>query len=85
MKNNCIDPKKNKNNFADITIQYSISSADLAVFQIFFLANDQTDNVELLETSSIDFEEILHRLKKGESIFIKNKEQDILEPHYETH
>lgn len=58
----------------------SPSSSDFsALFQIFFLSQDQNQSVEVVETEEIDFGEIIERLKMGESVFIKNKNQKILE------
>lgn len=50
-------------------------------FQIFFLTQDEGKNVEVLETNMIDFEEILDRLRGGESVFIKYKNQETFESH----
>jgi hypothetical protein len=44
------------------------------LFQVFFLSHDQSQNVEVLETDEIDFQEIIYHLEKGESIFIKSKD-----------
>jgi hypothetical protein len=44
-------------------------------FQLFFLKNDETQNVEVAELDEVDFEEVKSRLKKGESIFIARKRE----------
>jgi len=44
------------------------------LFQLFFLKNDETQNVEVIELGEIDFEEVESRLEKGESIFITRKQ-----------
>jgi len=43
-------------------------------FQLFFLKNDATQNVEVTELTEINFEEVKSRLEKGESIFITRKQ-----------
>jgi len=45
-----------------------------ALFQLFCLKNDETQNVEVIELGEIDFEEVKSRLEKGESIFITRKQ-----------
>ncbi|MCK4884977.1 hypothetical protein KAS24_02790, partial [Candidatus Bathyarchaeota archaeon] len=49
-------------------------------FQIFFLAQDQSRDVEVIETDELDFGEIIQRLKNGESVFIKYKNSETFEP-----
>jgi hypothetical protein len=44
-------------------------------FQLFFLKNDATQNVEVVELNEINFEELKSRLEKGESIFITRKQE----------
>ncbi len=43
--------------------------------QLFFLKNDETQNVEVVEVNEIDFEEVKSRLERGESIFITRKQE----------
>jgi hypothetical protein len=43
--------------------------------QLFFLKNDEPQNVEVIEADEIDFEEVKSRLEKGESIFITRKQE----------
>ena len=43
------------------------------LLQIFFLKNDEAQNVEVQEVSEIDEEEIKRRLENGESMYIKQK------------
>ena len=62
-------------NFAEGMMQIHVPSEDSLWFQIFFLTNDQNESVEVLETDTIDFEEILQHLTMGESVFIKHKKQ----------
>ena len=52
------------------------------LFQIFFLANDQSQSVEVVETDEMDFGEIIQRLKMGESVFIKYKNSEAYGPIY---
>jgi ABC-type uncharacterized transport system substrate-binding protein len=44
-------------------------------FQLFFLKNDGTQNVEVAEADEIDFEEVKSRLERGESVFITRKKE----------
>ena len=46
-----------------------------ALLQMFFLKNDETQNVEVQEVNEIDLEEIKRHLENGESVYIKQKEQ----------
>jgi hypothetical protein len=46
-----------------------------APFQLFFLKNDETKNVEVTEANKIDSEEVKRRLKQGESVFITRKRE----------
>jgi len=43
--------------------------------QLFFLKNDEPQNVEVIEVDEIDFEEVKSRLEKGESVFITRKQE----------
>ena len=80
MNNNATDSAKtNKPVTSDLLVQAPISSDNPFLFQIFFLAEDQSQDVEVLETEEIDFGEINHRLKQGESVFIKYKNPETLE------
>ena len=45
------------------------------LLQIFFLKNDEAQNVEVQEAYEIDLEEIKSHLENGESVYIKQKEQ----------
>jgi hypothetical protein len=80
MNNNSTDTTKtDKPATAHIQVQAPISSNTPFIFQIFFLAPDQSQDVEVLETKEIDFDEINQRLKLGESVFIKYKNPEITE------
>lgn len=46
-----------------------------ASFQLFFLKNDETQNVEVTESNEIDLEEVKSRLENGESVFITLKKE----------
>ena len=46
-----------------------------APLQLFFLKNDETQNVEVVEVDEIDFEEVKSRLERGESVFITRKQE----------
>jgi len=71
--------KTNKPVEPDLLCQSPFSSDNPFLFQIFFLSQDQSQSVEVVETEEIDFGEIIQRLKVGESVFIKYKNQEILE------
>ncbi len=43
--------------------------------QLFFLKNDETQNVEVVEVDEIDLEEVKSRLERGESVFITRKQE----------
>jgi hypothetical protein len=80
MNNNVTDTTKTDEPVAtDLLIQAPISPDNRLIFQIFFLAQDQSQDVEILETEEIDFAEISERLKLGESVFIKYKNHEIVE------
>jgi len=66
------------------------------LFQLFSLANDEDQSIEVVETQEIDFEEVVQRLKLGESVFITHKSmqernpslkliEDFREPWYFAH
>ena len=44
-------------------------------FQLFFLKNDETQNVEVVELNEIDFEEVKSHIEIGESVFITRKQK----------
>jgi hypothetical protein len=44
-------------------------------FQMFFLKNDETQNVEVVEVNEIDLEEMKSHIERGESIFITRKQE----------
>ena len=63
----------------ELLLQSTPYSNFSSLFQIFFLSQDQSQNVEVVETEEIDFWEIIDRLNVGESVFIKNKNTETLE------
>lgn len=82
MHNNVTETGKtrDKNVTPDLLMQSPVSSDNPLLFQIFFLTHDESQSVEVLETNEIDLGAIIQRLKMGESVFIKYKNQEILEP-----
>ena len=46
-----------------------------ALLQVFFLKNDETQNVEVLEIDEVDLELVKRHLESGESVYIKRKDQ----------
>jgi hypothetical protein len=46
-----------------------------APFQLFFLKNDETKNVEVIELNEISFEDVKNHLERGESVFITRKRE----------
>ena len=83
MSNNVAETGNSHNKIVtpDLVTPSPISPDNPLLFQIFFLTQDESQNVEVLETEEIDFGEILHRLKMGETVFIKYKNQEIFESH----
>jgi len=69
-----------KNVAPGLVTPYPVSSANPLMFQIFFLNQDESQSVEVLETDEIDLGAILQRLEMGETVFIKYKNQETLEP-----
>jgi len=50
------------------------------LFQLFFLKDDEDQNVEVVEGEEIDFREVKKHLKQGESVFITCKREQKLDP-----
>ena len=50
------------------------------VFQLFFLINNENQDIQVVEVKEIDFTEVKERLEKGESVFITRKRKQKLEP-----
>jgi hypothetical protein len=75
MSNNVtnFDKTQNRQDEAEIPSPFSISAEKPMLFQIFFLSNNQSQDVEVVETDEIDCGEIIQRLKMGESVFINHK------------
>ena len=42
-------------------------------FQVLFLRNDPTQNVEVQDVQEVDFSKVQEHLKQGESVFITSK------------
>ena len=80
MSDNVQDQKTNKPAAANSIVQAHFSPDNPFLFQVFFLAQNQSQDVEVVETEEIDFGEITQRLKLGESVFIKHKTHELLEP-----
>ncbi len=74
------DTKIDKSAVPDPLVQAPVTLDNRFMFQIFFLAQNQSQDVEVVETEEIDFGEITQRLKLGESVFIKYKNPEMLEP-----
>jgi len=47
---------------------------------LFFLLNNENQDIEVVEVKEIDFTEVKKRLGKGESVFITRKRKQKLEP-----
>jgi hypothetical protein len=71
--------RNNKTVTPDLVTSSPVSPDNLLLFQIFFLTQDESQNVEVLETDEIDLGEIIQRLKMGETVFIKYKNQGTLD------
>lgn len=50
------------------------------LFQLFFLINNENQDIEVVEVREINFTEVKKRLKNGESVFITRKRKQKLEP-----
>ena len=50
------------------------------VFQLFFLLNNENQDIEVVEVEEIDFTEVKNRLEKEESVFIARKRKQKSEP-----
>jgi len=50
------------------------------LFQLFFLKDDEDQNVKVVEGEEIDFREVKKHLKQGESVFITHKREQKLDP-----
>ena len=49
-------------------------------FQLFFLLNNEKQDIEVVEVKEIDFTEVKKHLEKGESGFVARKRKKKLEP-----
>jgi hypothetical protein len=56
------------------------SNLENSVFQLFFLLNNENQDIEVVEAEEIDFTEVKKRLEKGESVFITRKRKQKSEP-----
>jgi hypothetical protein len=56
------------------------SNLENSVFQLFFLLNNENQDIEVVETQEVDFTEVKKRLEKGESVFITRKRKQEAEP-----
>jgi hypothetical protein len=82
MNNKYTETKKPQNKkFTKVIIETALPQNDSRIFQVFFLNQNESKSVEVLETNNIDFEEITNRLNNGESIFIKNKKTELVNPY----
>jgi len=70
---------REENVASEILIQSPTPLDNALLFQIFFLAHDQSQSVEVVETGKIDFGAVIHHLKMGECVFIKSKNHENLE------
>ncbi len=65
------------------TIHYNLPSRNSKLFQLFFLAHDRNQSVEVVEVENLDFGEVVQRLKGGESVFITYKPTETRKPKLE--
>lgn len=72
------------------------SNRENAICQLFFLTNNEKQDIEIVEIENIDFAEVRKRLERGESVFIacKNNQkserilaagEETVKPWYITH
>jgi hypothetical protein len=81
MSKNVVKKGKSHKTFTSDQVKSCPVLSENPLLQIFFLTQDESQGVEILETNEIDFNEILQHLKMGETVFIKNKNQRIFESH----
>ena len=82
MSKNVVETGKSHKTFTSDQVKSYPVPSDNPLMQIFFLIQDESQGVEILETNDIDFDEILQHLKMGEAVFIKNKYQKLFESHH---
>lgn len=80
MGDNIPDNKIGISTIPNSMVKTPISPNNAFMYQIFFLTQNYSQDVEVVETEEIDFGEITQRLKLGESVFIKYKDLEMLEP-----
>jgi hypothetical protein len=68
--------KERKNKMAKTVIENKKKETP---FQLFFLKNDENQNVEVIELNEINFEEVKSHLERGESVFITRKREQTSE------
>jgi len=56
------------------------SNRENSVFQLFFLINNEKQDIEVVEMREIDFTEVRKHLEKGESVCITCKRKQKLQP-----
>ncbi len=56
-----------------------------AIFQLFFLEDDSSQSVEIVQANEVDFEKVKKRLAKGKSVFITSKQKQKTEGNFATH
>jgi hypothetical protein len=56
------------------------SNRENSIFQLFFLLNNENQDIEVVDVEEIDFTEVKNRLEKGESVFITRKRKQKSEP-----
>jgi len=60
--------------------KYIEANRESLVFQLFFLLNNENEDIEVVEVRKIDFSEVKRRLEKGESVFIARNRRKKSEP-----
>ncbi len=63
-----------------LKIDHIETSSQNPIFQLFFLVNNENQDVEVVEVGEIDFTEVKRRLENGESVFIARKRKQKLDP-----
>ncbi len=58
--------------------QFTIKKANRQSFQILFLRNDSSQEVEVQEVNEVDFFTVQQHLEQGESVFITSKQRQKL-------
>jgi len=75
MQNTLDIEREMKSKCLELNAQGDVSFEQRNMFDIMFVHNDEDQTVEVVESSTIDFNAIIEHLRDGNSIFIAPKKQ----------